>query len=136
MPEGFDAANVSDAKTLKKMLKDHKKQQKAEPKKKVFSRILGYIFKYYKARFVIVIISIIAGSIGTAMIPVILMLLTNTYIEPVNGGVPTLGGGDTGVLPLWTFLVICASCYIVAVGFSTTYNVLMAPLVLDHGGFV
>ena len=128
MPEGFDAANVSDAKTLKKMLKDHKKQQKAEPKKKVFSRILGYIFKYYKARFVIVIISIIAGSIGTAMIPVILMLLTNTYIEPVNGGVPTLGGGDTGVLPLWTFLVICASCYIVAVGFSTTYNVLMARI--------
>ena len=128
MPEGFNAANVSDAKTLKKMLKDHKKQQKAEPKKKVFSRILGYIFKYYKARFVIVIISIIAGSIGTAMIPVILMLLTNTYIEPVNGGVPTLGGGDTGVLPLWTFLVICASCYIVAVGFSTTYNVLMARI--------
>lgn len=128
MPEGFDAANVSDAKTLKKMLKDHKKQQKAEPKKKVFSRILGYIFKYYKARFVIVIISIIAGSIGTAMIPVILMLLTNTYIEPANGGVPTLGGGDTGVLPLWTFLVICASCYIVAVGFSTTYNVLMARI--------
>lgn len=128
MPEGFDAANVSDAKTLKKMLKDHKKQQKAEPKKKVFSRILGYIFKYYKARFVIVIISIIAGSIGTAMIPVILMLLTNTYIEPVNGGVPTLGGGDTGVLPLRTFLVICASCYIVAVGFSTTYNVLMARI--------
>ena len=128
MPEGFDAANVSDEKTIKKMLKDHKKQQKAEPKKKVFSRILGYIFKYYKARFVIVIISIIAGSIGTAMIPVILMLLTNTYIEPVNGGVPTLGGGDTGVLPLWTFLVICASCYIVAVGFSTTYNVLMARI--------
>ena len=128
IPEGFDAADINDAKTLKKMLKDHKKQQKAEPKKKVFGRILGYIFKYYKARFVLVIISIIAGSIGTAMIPVILMLLTNTYIEPANGGAPTLGGGDTGVLPLWTFLIICASCYIVAVGFSTTYNVLMARI--------
>lgn len=128
IPEGFDAADVNDAGTLKKMLRDHKKQLKSEPKKKVFSRILGYIFKYYKARFILVVISIIIGSVGTAMIPVILMMLTNTYIEPSGGGTATLGGGDTGVLPLWNFLVIAAALYLVAVCFSTTYNVLMARL--------
>ncbi len=123
MPEGFDASNINDAKTLKKMLRDHKKNTENGPKTKVFRRILGYIFKYYKARFILVVISIIIGSIGTAMIPVILTLLTSTYIEPM-----TLGGGDTGVLPLWTFLVIAGALYIVAVGFSTTFNVLMARL--------
>ena len=121
MPEGFDASQIEDAKTLKKMLREHKKNQ-AGPRTKVFRRILGYIFKYYRARFILVVISIIIGSIGTAMIPVILTLLTDMYIDPV-----TLGG-EAGVPPLWTFLVIAGALYIVAVGFSTTYNVLMARL--------
>lgn len=124
MPEGFDAEGVTDPKQLKKMLREHKKAQKqSAPDRKVFRRILGYIFKYYKARFILVVISIIIGSIGTAMIPVILMMLTNNYIEP-----HTLGGGDTGVLPLWTFLIVSAALYLVAVCFSTTYNVLMARI--------
>lgn len=121
MPEGFDASQIEDAKTLKKMLREHKKKQ-AGPRTKVFRRILGYIFKYYRARFILVVISIIIGSIGTTMIPVILTLLTDMYIEPM-----TLGG-EAGVPPLWTFLVIAGALYIVAVGFSTTYNVLMARL--------
>ncbi len=121
MPEGFDASEIEDAKTLKKMLREHKKKQQTGPRTKVFRRILGYIFKYYRARFILVVISIIIGSIGTAMIPVILTLLTSTYIEP-----STLGGD--GVLPLWKFLVIAAALYIVAVSFSTTYNVLMARI--------
>ena len=122
MPEGFDASEIEDAKTLKKMLREHKKKQQTGPRTKVFRRILGYIFKYYRARFILVVISIIIGSIGTAMIPVILTLLTDMYIEP------TTLGGEAGVPPLWTFLVIAGALYIVAVGFSTTYNVLMARL--------
>lgn len=123
IPEGFDAAGINDPKQLKKMLREHKKQQKEGPRTKVFGRILGYIFKYYKARFILVVISIIIGSIGTAMIPVILMMLTNNYIEP-----GTLGGGDSGVMPLWTFLIVAGALYLVAVAFSTTYNVLMARI--------
>lgn len=123
IPEGFDAEGINDPKQLKKMLREHKKQQKEGPRTKVFGRILGYIFKYYKARFILVVISIIIGSIGTAMIPVILMMLTNNYIEP-----GTLGGGDSGVMPLWTFLIVASALYLVAVAFSTTYNVLMARI--------
>lgn len=123
IPEGFDAEGINDPKQLKKMLREHKKQQKEGPRTKVFGRILGYIFKYYKARFILVVISIIIGSIGTAMIPVILMMLTNNYIEP-----GTLGGGDSGVMPLWTFLIVAGALYLVAVAFSTTYNVLMARI--------
>ncbi len=123
IPEGFDAEGINDPKQLKKMLREHKKQQKEGPRAKVFGRILGYIFKYYKARFILVVISIIIGSIGTAMIPVILMMLTNNYIEP-----GTLGGGDSGVMPLWTFLIVAGALYLVAVAFSTTYNVLMARI--------
>ena len=123
IPEGFDAEGINDPKQLKKMLREHKRQQKEGPRTKVFGRILGYIFKYYKARFILVVISIIIGSIGTAMIPVILMMLTNNYIEP-----GTLGGGDSGVMPLWTFLIVAGALYLVAVAFSTTYNVLMARI--------
>ncbi len=123
IPEGFDAEGINDPKQLKKMLREHKKQQKEGPRTKVFGRILGYIFKYYKARFILVVISIIIGSIGTAMIPVILMMLTNNYIEP-----GTLGGGDSGIMPLWTFLIVAGALYLVAVAFSTTYNVLMARI--------
>ena len=122
MPEGFDASEIEDAKTLKKMLREHKKKQQTGPRTKVFRRILGYIFKYYRARFILVVISIIRGSIGTAMIPVILTLLTDMYIDPM-----TLGG-EAGVPPLWMFLVVAGALYIVAVGFSTTYNVLMARI--------
>ena len=127
VPDGFDPAGINDHKELKRLLREHKKQHKSEPKTKVFRRILGYIFKYYKARFILVICSIIIGSVGTAMIPVILMMLTNTYIEPAVGG-STLGGAGTGVMSLWTFLVLAAALYMVAVAFSTTYNVLMARI--------
>ena len=57
MPEGFDASEIEDAKTLKKMLREHKKKQQTGPRTKVFRRILGYIFKYYRARFILVVIS-------------------------------------------------------------------------------
>ena len=121
IPDGLDTQDIEDIKDLKRRLKEYKKNQKNEPKVKTFSRIFGYIFKNYKKRFILVVISILIGSVGTAMIPVILTILTNNFIE---GGADRLGTLEG--LPM--FVGIIGALYIVAVGFSTTFNILMARI--------
>ncbi len=121
IPDGLNTENIEDIKELKKRLKEHKRNLKKEPKSHTFRRILGYIFKNYKKRFILVVISILIGSIGTAMIPVILTILTNNFI---NGGEDKLGTIEG--LPM--FVGIIGALYIVAVGFSATYNIVMARI--------
>ena len=121
IPDGFNAEDIEDIKELKARLKEHKRNLKKEPKSHTFRRILGYIFKNYKKRFILVVISILIGSVGTAMIPVILTILTNNFIE---GGADKLGTLEG--LPV--FVGTVGALYIVAVGFSATYNILMARI--------
>ncbi len=121
IPDGLDTTDIEDIKELKKRLKEHKRSQKNGPKTRTFRRIFGYIFKNYKKRFMLVVFSIIIGSIGTAMIPVILTVLTNNFIQ---GGADKLGTLEG--LPM--FVGIIGAMYIVAVTFSTTYNILMARI--------
>lgn len=121
IPDGLDTQDIEDIKDLKRRLKEYKKNQKNEPKVKTFSRIFGYIFKNYKKRFILVVISILIGSVGTAMIPVILTVLTNNFIKGGADGLGTLEG-----LPMFVGLI--GALYVVAVCFSTTYNILMARI--------
>lgn len=121
IPDGLDTTDIEDIKELKKRLKEHKRSQKNGPKTRTFRRIFGYIFKNYKKRFMLVVFSIIIGSIGTAMIPVILTVLTNNFIQ---GGADKLGTLEG--LPM--FVGIIGAMYIVAVTFSATYNILMARI--------
>lgn len=121
IPDGLDTTDIEDIKELKKRLEEHKRSQKNGPKTRTFRRIFGYIFKNYKKRFMLVVFSIIIGSIGTAMIPVILTVLTNNFIQ---GGADKLGTLEG--LPM--FVGIIGAMYIVAVTFSATYNILMARI--------
>lgn len=118
LPDGVDPENLPDAKTLKRMMKEQKKNA---PKDKSLGKVLGYVWSGYKVRFIIVVVCIIATAVISAMSSVVLQNLISLFIEPALAGT-----GDLSGLP--SYIVFCAALFMCAVITSAVYNVLMAQI--------
>ncbi len=117
VPEGAPDG-LPGRKTLKAMNKERKKNM---PKDKSLGRVLGYMFKNYRARFIIVVICIVITAVVSAMSSIVLQILISNYIQPALEGT-----GDLSGLP--GFITVCAAIFLVGVAANATYNIIMARI--------
>lgn len=104
-------------------------------KKGTMSRLIKYVFKYYKGSLIAVFICILLSSVGGLVSTVFMQQLVDEVITP---GVQA-GGGSEGlkvVMPkLIGLIVMMSSIYVVALLASFIYNRIMAVVtqgVLNH----
>lgn len=86
---------------------------------KTMKRLLSYIFKRYKFRFLIVIIAIAVSSIVTVVGTMFMQSLIDDYIMPM------LNGTITTFQPLINALLKMGCIYLVGIICTYTYNMLM-----------
>ena len=122
LPEGVDPNNLPDMKTLRKMRREQKKKG---PKDKSLRRVLGYILKYYKAQFILVIINILISSGILAAGMMMVQLLVDNFVVPMlSGEISTVQGfADMG-----SFIIILAAVFISGILMNFVYNFLMANI--------
>lgn len=118
LPEGVDPDNLPDPKTLKRMIKEQKKNA---PKDRSLGRVMGYLFKNYKPQFIIVVICIVITAIISSLSSVVITTLINSYISPTLAGTGNMDG-----LPM--FIVGISAMFLMAVLTSAAFNVVMARI--------
>ena len=118
LPDGVDPNNLPDMKTLRKMLKEEKKNK---PKDKSLSRVMKYVWNGYRMQFIIVVICIIITAIISALSSVVLQNLISSFIQPALAGT-----GDLSGLP--SYLALCGALFCVGIATGATYNILMARI--------
>ena len=113
LPEGVDPNNLPDPKTLKKMIREQKKNA---PKDRSLGRAMKYLFSNYKLPFIIVVICIVVTAVISSLSSVVITTLINEFIAPANlDGLPG-------------FIVGISAMFLVAVASSATYNIIMARI--------
>ena len=90
---------------------------------KVLKRVLGYMMKRYKFRFILVLVCILITAISTLVGMLFMQSLIDDYITPMLNAVNAGGEADFG--PLLGALVRIALIYVVGIAASFTYNRLM-----------
>ena len=118
LPEGVDPNNLPDLKTLRKMMKE---QRKNTPKDKSLSRVMKYVWSNYKVSFIVVLVCIVITAVISALTSVVLQNLISAYIQPAVEGRGNLDG-----LP--AYLALCGAMFCVAIASGATFNVLMARI--------
>jgi len=90
---------------------------------KALKRVLGYMMKRYKFRFILVLVCILITAISTLVGMLFMQSLIDDYIMPMLNAVNAGGEADFG--PLLGALVRIALIYVVGIAASFTYNRLM-----------
>ena len=104
------------------------RRQPAELKRKnmdfkVLKRVLGYMMKRYKFRFILVLICILITAVTTLTGMLFMQSLIDDFITPMLDTVKAGGEADFG--PLLARLCLLAWIYVVGIAASFTYNRLM-----------
>ena len=90
---------------------------------KVLGRVLGYMMKRYKFRFILVLVCILITAVTTLVGMLFMQSLIDDYITPMLNVVNA--GGTADFAPLLGALVRIALIYVVGIISSFTYNRLM-----------
>ncbi len=90
---------------------------------KMLGRVLGYMMRRYKFRFILVLVCIIAAAVSTLIGTLFMQSLIDDYIDPMLKTV--LAGGTADFAPLAAALLRIAAVYAVGVVSSFTYNRIM-----------
>ncbi len=90
---------------------------------KMLGRVLGYMMRRYKYRFILVLVCIIAAAVSTLIGTLFMQSLIDDYIDPMLKTV--LAGGSADFAPLAAALLRIAAVYAVGVVSSFTYNRIM-----------
>ena len=90
---------------------------------KVLGRVLGYMMKRYKFRFILVLVCILITAVSTLVGMLFMQSLIDDYITPMLNVVNA--GGTADFAPLLGALVRIALIYVVGIISSFTYNRLM-----------
>ncbi len=90
---------------------------------KMLGRVLGYMMRRYKYRFILVLVCIIAAAVSTLIGTLFMQSLIDDYIDPMLKTV--LAGGTADFAPLAAALLRIAAVYAVGVVSSFTYNRIM-----------
>lgn len=90
---------------------------------KVLKRVLGYMMKRYKFRFILVLVCILITAISTLVGMLFMQSLIDDYITPMLDVVKA--GGEADFAPLAGALLGIALIYVVGILSSFTYNRLM-----------
>ena len=90
---------------------------------KVLKRVLGYMMKRYKFRFILVLICILITAATTLTGMLFMQSLIDDFITPMLTTVNT--GGEANFGPLLARLCLLAGIYVVGIAASFTYNRLM-----------
>ena len=89
---------------------------------RVLGRVMGFVFKYYKFQFALVIACILATSVCTIQGTLFMQTLIDDFITPMLNGTVAL---DAGFVQLRGALVQLALILLLGVACSTTYNMSM-----------
>lgn len=90
---------------------------------KMLGRVLGYMMRRYKFRFILVLVCIIAAAVSTLIGTLFMQSLIDDYIDPMLKTV--LAGGTADFAPLAAALLRIAAVYAVGVVCSFAYNRIM-----------
>ncbi|MGN1109930.1 MAG: ABC transporter ATP-binding protein [Oscillospiraceae bacterium] len=90
---------------------------------KLLGRVLGYMMKRYKFRFILVLICIVITAITTLVGMLFMQSLIDDYIQPMLAVVAA--GGTADFSPLAGALLRIAAIYVIGIIASFTYNRLM-----------
>ena len=90
---------------------------------KVLGRVLGYMMKRYRFRFILVLVCILITAIATLVGMLFMQSLIDDYITPMLNAVNA--GGTADFAPLLSALLRIALIYAVGIITSFTYNRLM-----------
>ena len=97
--------------------------QKGAIKKGTFSRLMKYVFKYYKLHLILVALCLIVSA-GGGLISSLFM--QKNIDDIMNPGI--LGGYESVAGKLRTFIIVMGSCYLLALLATYTYNRVMAAV--------
>ena len=90
--------------------------------KSTLKRILSYIFKYYKWRFIFVIFLVIVSAITGVVSSLFIQKLIDNYITPM------LGIDNPDFLPLVRILCVMAGIYMAGVVSAYVYQRMMSRI--------
>lgn len=122
LPEGVDPNNMPDMKTLRRLKREQKKNA---PKDKSLSRVLGYVWKYYKVQYIFVMISIVIAAAATMVVSMSSKILIDSYITPMLSGEMSTADGFAGI---GYAIAVISAVALVGVLASFTYNFIMASI--------
>ncbi len=117
LPDGVDINNLPDMKTLRKMLKEQRKQRSGANKDHIFRRIIGYVFRYHRVKLIIVLACLLVSSVATSSTSIIVTNLINSIIQPRR----------LDLLP--GFIAIAAAVFVSGTAASAVQSVLMSYVV-------
>ena len=87
---------------------------------KVLKRVLGYMMKRYKFRFILVLVCILITAATTLIGMLFMQSLIDDFITPMLDTVKA--GGEANFGPLLARLCLLAGIYVVGIVASFTYN--------------
>lgn len=122
LPEGADPNNLPDMKTLRRMLREQKKNR---PKDKSLGRVIGYVWKHYKWPYIAVIAGIIIAAVATMAISLVSKTLIDEYITPMLNGTLATDDGYAGIART---MIVFAAIAMVGVAATFAYNFIMASI--------
>ncbi len=94
---------------------------------KIFSRLMGYVFKYYGFQIVLVLILILVGVLANLQGTMFMKTLIDDYIDPmVKSGRGDFGPSDFE--PLMKAILKTAGFYLIGVVSTYTYNRIMVSV--------